>query len=77
VSLIESKIDKIKGEDLMVSREREMNQNELKDHKKTVDLKDLEKIKDYDSSIRGYEQELKELRLKNIALFKKAEEYER
>jgi hypothetical protein len=54
-----------------------MNQNELKDLKKTVDLKYLEKIKDYDSNIRGYEQELKKLRLNNIALFKKAEEYER
>lgn len=75
VSLIESKIDKIKGDDLMISREREMNNNEVKDHTKTLDLKDLEKIKDYDSNIRSLEQELKELRLKNIALFKRGEEY--
>jgi hypothetical protein len=49
----------------------------VKDHTKTLDLKDLEKIKDYDSNIRSLEQELKDLRVKNIALFKKAEEYER
>ncbi len=54
-----------------------MYHNQVKDHTKTLDLKDLEKIKDYDSNIRSLEQELKDLRVKNIALFKKAEEYER
>ena len=30
-----------------------MYHNEVKDHTKTLDLKDLEKIKDYDSNIRS------------------------
>lgn len=41
VSLIESKIDKIKGDQQMFEREREVYQNSVKDYMKTIDLKDL------------------------------------
>lgn len=73
LSLIESKIDRCR-EDEAEDRERDYYAD-VKDQAKTIDLKDLEKIKEYDSNIRTLESEVKDLRTKNISLYKKGEEY--